>query len=99
MRRSGLCLGCAWLLLGCAQHEAVGGAADAGNADGPDVLDAGAQPALIDPGRGPANAAPLAPTPQDFVKTELGGYKLGVPIAPGTTDSQLNADRSDASRC
>jgi fibro-slime domain-containing protein len=94
MRRRGLCVGCAWFLLGCAQQS--GGALDEHESG---TLDAGTQPPLIEAGPGASAPPPLAPPPADFVQAEFGGYKLGPAIAPGTTDAQLNADRSDAARC
>jgi fibro-slime domain-containing protein len=98
MRRSGFCVGCAWLLFGCAQQT---GAAGDGAVDERDssALDAGAQPPLIEAGPRDMASPPPAPPPGDFVQAEFGGYKLGPAIAAGTTDAQLNADRSDAARC
>jgi fibro-slime domain-containing protein len=100
------CAGWACLLLSCSQQVARSAdGTDAGDEDAPQsLLDAGAQPPRVPSPLPAAPAAPsgpppAAPPPQDFVQTEIGGYKLGAAIAPGATDVQLNAERSDPTRC
>jgi fibro-slime domain-containing protein len=69
------------------------------------AFDAGDQPPLAPSGGNPLPPAPTgspstaARVPADFVQTEIGGYKLGASIAPDATDLQLNAERSDPTRC
>ena len=97
MTTRGFWVACVSLLVGCAQQTSPTG--DAGSAPDQDWLDAGTQPPLIEAGPRDPGSPPPAPPPTDFVHAELGGYKLGPAIAAGTLDSQLNADRSDATRC
>jgi fibro-slime domain-containing protein len=97
----------AWLVAACASEtepESVM-TRDAGEDEsGATPFDAGAQPPIVPqmPAAGSGSSpstAPAAPPPEDFVKAEIGGYKLGAPLQPGATDVQLNTERSDPSRC
>jgi fibro-slime domain-containing protein len=97
------CAGCASLLLSCSQQLAR--SSDAGDADPPEsLLDAGAQPPRVPEVASPLPAAPSGPPlapppPQDFIQTEIGGYKLGAAIPLDATDIELNGERSDPARC
>jgi fibro-slime domain-containing protein len=81
--------------------SAVSDARPAGSA-----LDAGEPPPLVRNGADsppPAANGGAPPTaagvPADFVRTEVGGYKLGPAIAAGAADLQPNTERSDPARC
>jgi fibro-slime domain-containing protein len=96
--------GFACFVLGCAQQVARD-SPDAGESDGR-TLDAGEQPAIVTTtgeSAPPVSTAGLPPSaagvPADFVHTEIGGYKLGPAIAPGTTELPLNMERTDPTRC
>jgi fibro-slime domain-containing protein len=104
---------CSWIsLCVCLAAACAGGddpdqamSDDAGErGSGSPLFDAGAQPPLGPemPAAGSGSqpsAAPAAPPPADFVKAEVGGYKLGPALEPGATDVQLNTERSDPARC
>ena len=94
-----------WILLACC---ALAGACSAGV----EVLSAGAQPGL-DAGVSPPSAAdpdspvptPTSPQtpntqlPNDFVATELGGYKLGQQLAAKGGEPGTNPGTGDAGQC
>ncbi|HKU42142.1 MAG TPA: fibro-slime domain-containing protein [Polyangiales bacterium] len=83
------------LLLACSESSPT--PRDAGDIE--PGFDAGAQPHLVEAGTVTSPAVdPALPPPGDFISTELGGYKLGPALMPGSTDLQLNLDKP-AGRC
>lgn len=99
----GACIAC--FVCACSSKHPNGGPrdrSDAGETSG--TFDAGEQPSVVEAGApgAPPTAAPGSPSsqpvPADFVRTQIGGYKLGPAVSSGS-DLQGNTDPRAPARC